>query len=91
MSEPDTGVIKYSVRSVDFEGIIDFTVYLDADVRNEDANYGKKFWKEVSREINADYGFIVARTMKTDFHVATGMCFTLIKNGKKSQCKFLSN
>jgi maltose phosphorylase len=83
MSEPDTGVIKYSVRSLDFEGIIDFTVYLDADVRNEDANYGKKFWKEVSREINKEYGFIVARTMKTDFHVATGMCFTLLKNGKE--------
>jgi maltose phosphorylase len=83
MSEPDIGVIKYSVRSVDFEGIIDFTVYLDADVRNEDANYGKKFWKEVSREINKESGTIVSRTMKTDFHVATGMCFSLFKNGKE--------
>jgi maltose phosphorylase len=83
MSEPDTGVIKYSVRSVDFEGLIDFTVYLDADVRNKDANYGKKFWKEVSREINKEYGLIVTRTMKTDFHVATGMRFTLFKNGKE--------
>jgi maltose phosphorylase len=83
MSEPDIGVIKYSVRSVDFEGIIDFTVYLDADVRNEDANYGKKFWKEVSSEINEESGTIVARTMKTDFHVATGMCFSLFKNGKE--------
>jgi maltose phosphorylase len=83
MSEPDIGVIKYSVRSVDFEGIIDFTVYLDADVRNEDANYEKKFWKEVSREINVKSGVIVARTMKTDFHVATGMCFNLFKNGNE--------
>jgi maltose phosphorylase len=83
MSEQDSGVVKLSVRPVDFEGIIDFTVYLDADVRNEDANYGKKFWKEVSREINDDSGVIVARTMKTDFHVATGMCFRLFKNGKE--------
>jgi len=83
MSEPDIGVIKFSVRSVDFEGIIDFTLYLDADVRNEDANYGKKFWKEVSREINKESGTIITRTMKTDFHVATGMCFSLFKNGKE--------
>jgi maltose phosphorylase len=83
MSEPDTGVLKYSIRSGDFEGIIDFTVYLDADVRNEDANYGKKFWREISREINSEHGIIIARTLKTDFHVATGMCFSLLKNGKE--------
>ncbi len=83
MSEPDTGVIKYSICSIDFEGVIDFTVYLDADVRNEDANYGKKFWKEVSREIDAEHGIIIARTLKTDFHVATGMTFILLRNGKE--------
>jgi maltose phosphorylase len=83
MSEPDTGVIRYSLRSIDFEGIIDFNIYLDADVRNEDTNYGKKFWKEVSREINEETGIIVARTMKTDFHVATGMCYEFFRNRKK--------
>ena len=83
MSEPDTGVIKYSVRSNDFEGIIDFNAYLDADVRNEDANYGRTFWREVSRDINEGTGVIVARTMKTDFHVATGMCYSFLKNRKK--------
>ena len=83
MSEPDTGVIRYSIRSIDFEGIIDFNIYLDADVRNEDTNYGKKFWKEVTREINEETGIIVARTMKTDFHVATGMCYEFFRNRKK--------
>jgi maltose phosphorylase len=87
MSEPDAGLIKYSIRSVDFEGTIDFTVYIDADVRNEDANYGKKFWKEVSREISETTGVIVARTMKTDFHVATGMYSGLFKNGKELRVK----
>jgi maltose phosphorylase len=87
MSEPDIGVIKYSIHSVDFEGIIDFNVYLDADVRNEDANYGRKFWKVVTREINDETGVIVARTLKTDFHVATGMCCSFLKNGKKQKMK----
>ena len=83
MSEPDTGVIRYSIRSIDFEGIINFNIYLDANVRNEDTNYGKKFWKEVSREINEETGIIVARTMKTDFHVATGMCYEFFRKRKK--------
>ena len=82
MAEPDLGIIRYSVKSVDFAGMLDFTVYIDADVRNEDTNYGKKFWKEVSREVTAGSGVLTTRTMKTDFHVATGMCFELQRNKK---------
>ncbi|TAL63448.1 MAG: glycoside hydrolase family 65 protein, partial [Bacteroidetes bacterium] len=82
MSEPDIGIIRYSVSSFDFEGILEFTVYIDADVSNEDTNYGEKFWNEVSRGVTAGSGVISARTMKTDFHVSTGMCFELKKNRK---------
>ena len=28
---------------------IDFNVYIDGDVRNEDTNYGEKFWEEVGK------------------------------------------
>lgn len=87
MSEPDIGVISYSVRSVGFEGNIEFDVYIDADVKNEDANYGKKFWKEVSHEIDEKTGVVVTRTMKTGFHVATGMCWSLFKNGREIYVK----
>ena len=87
MSEPDTGVIKYSIRSVNFEGIIDIGVYLDADVRNQDANYGKKFWKEISREIDQETGIIVARTLKTGFDVSTGMCCRLLRNSRELNVK----
>jgi len=87
MSEPDTGVIKYTVRSFDFEGSIDFNIYLDADVRNEDANYGKKFWKEISREADKETGVIVARTLKTGFDVSTGMCFQLFKRNEALKIK----
>jgi maltose phosphorylase len=84
MSEPDIGVIRYSISSIDFDGRIDLNTYIDSDVRNEDANYGKKFWKEVSRVATPGSGIIISRTMKTDFHVATGMCYELIKNEKAS-------
>jgi maltose phosphorylase len=82
MAEPDLGIIRYSVRSVDFSGKLDFTVCIDADVKNEDANYGKKFWKEVKRDVTAGSGFLIARTLKTDFHIATGMCYELEINNK---------
>ncbi len=87
MEEPDLGIIRYAVKSLDFTGELNFTVYINADVRNEDTNYGKKFWKEISREITSGSGFITTRTMKTDFHVATGMCFKLEKNKKSVTLK----
>jgi maltose phosphorylase len=87
MSEPDAGLIRYSIRSVDFEGTLGFNVYIDSDVRNEDANYGKKFWKEVAREAAAGMGIIISRTMKTDFHIATGMCYEMIRNNKRLTVK----
>jgi maltose phosphorylase len=73
MSEPDLGIVRYSVKSVDLDGTIEFNSYIDSDVRNEDANYGKKFWTELERASSAGTGIIISRTMKTDFHVATGM------------------
>jgi maltose phosphorylase len=87
MSEPDAGLIRYSVHSDSFEGSIEFKVYIDADVQNEDANYGRKFWKEVTRSIDQEEGIIIARTLKTDFHVATGMRFKLLKNQKVESVK----
>lgn len=87
MSEPDAGIVRYSIKSIDFEGVVDFNVYLDSDVRNEDANYGKKFWKEVRREAAAGLGILISRTMETDFHVATGMCYEMHKNNKAISVK----
>jgi len=80
MAEPDLGIIRYSLKPENFKASIQFTVYLDADVRNEDTNYGKKFWKEVNHEIVDGKGILTARTMKTDFHVALGMRYLLVKN-----------
>ncbi len=82
MAEPDLGIIRYSVRSVNFQGAINITGYINADVSNEDTNYGKKFWKEINREVTNESGVLTARTLKTDFDVATGMCYELYMNKK---------
>lgn len=82
MAEPDLGTIRYSVKPDNFKGTVYYNVYLDADVRNEDTNYGKKFWKEVSREAGPGQAIITSRTMKTDFHVSVGMRYILLKEDK---------
>jgi maltose phosphorylase len=80
MAEPDLGIIRYSVRSVDYNGSLEFNVYIDGDVKNQDTNYGEKFWEEVSKDIRGNTGVLITRTLKTDFHVATGMSFEFHKS-----------
>jgi maltose phosphorylase len=82
MAEPDLGVIRFSVKSIDFEGTINYTIYIDGDVKNQDTNYGEKFWAEVGKEINDDNGILVTSTLKTDFHVATGMIFEFLRDNR---------
>ena len=35
MAEPDLGLIRYRVNPENFKGEAEFTVYIDADVRNQ--------------------------------------------------------
>ena len=83
MAEPDLGLIRYRVNPENFKGEAEFTVYIDADVRNQDTNYGEKFWKDSNHFAGSGEGVLTAKTLKTDFHVSFGMRFTLHRNGKK--------
>lgn len=84
MAEPDLGVIKYEVKPLDFEGTAEFSIYLDGNVRNEDANYGESFWENGYNHSEKGYGIITSKTLKTDFEVATGMRYIIQKNGKEA-------
>ena len=78
----ELGAISYSVKSLNFDGMVTVSPYIDLDVKNEDANYNEKFWDEVSKEIAPWWGYIVGKTKKLDFHVCTGMRFKIEVNGK---------
>ncbi|HBH84435.1 MAG: maltose phosphorylase [Bacteroidetes bacterium GWE2_41_25] len=82
MADNDLGIIRYSVKSLDFDGSAEFNIYLDGDVRNEDTNYREKFWKDVFNIAESGAGIITSATLKTDFHVTTGMRYVIHKNGK---------
>jgi maltose phosphorylase len=82
MAEQDLGIIRYSILAENFSGSLEYKVYIDADVRNEDSNYGEKFWEPVNHESAAGFGIITAKTLKSNFNVTTGMCWQLFRNKK---------
>lgn len=81
MADDETGAIKYTLTPLNFSGAITLTPSIDGDVVNKDSNYDEKFWDEVSKATQTDGGYIVMRTKKTGFVVATGMKFNILQGG----------
>ncbi len=75
------GVLRYSIKALNFSGEIKVTPYLDGDVFNEDSNYNEKFWIETEKKIDGREGFLTLETLKTKFRICTGMHFKILKNG----------
>ncbi|WP_299899172.1 glycoside hydrolase family 65 protein [uncultured Aquimarina sp.] len=78
----EVGAIKYEVTPLNEEAVVSFKPYIDAGITNEDSNWDDKFWDtyEVSHKGNA--AFISSKTMKTEFHVCTGMLNQLFLDGE---------
>ena len=66
LARRELGVVKYAVTPLNRAVAITFSPYIDADVRNTDANYDEKFWEEVSTDADA----VQSRTRKSGFEVA---------------------
>ena len=69
MARAELGAIKYSVTPLEKEARVEFRPFIDADVRNEDANYNETFWEEVSKTDDS----VTMRTLKTGFEVCWAM------------------
>lgn len=80
--DDEAGAIEYAITPLNFAGEITCSPYVDFDVENEDSNYGEKFWEEVSKGADEEWGYVTASTKKTDFHVCTAMRFEVHKDGK---------
>lgn len=77
----EVGAIKYAVTPLNFSGAIIFEPYLDAGILNEDTNYDEFFWEILQKEEGKNEAFIVSKTLKTNFHVCTGMKMNFTLNG----------
>jgi maltose phosphorylase len=82
MANPEIGVIKYSVQSVNFTGELTFTPYIDGDVKNEDSNYNEKFWNILDVEASEGQGYLISQTKKLDFVACFGMQLQINHNNK---------
>lgn len=69
----ELGVIRYSVTPVNRAAEITFSPYIDADVRNADANYDEKFWELVQTDADVTQ----SRTRKSGFEVAWAQAVVL--------------
>ncbi|MEN8124294.1 MAG: glycoside hydrolase family 65 protein [Bacteroidota bacterium] len=69
----EVGAIKYSITPINFSGEIEFIPYIDAGIVNEDSNYDEYFWEILQIEKEKNEAYILSKTLKTEFHVCTGM------------------
>lgn len=77
----ELGVIKYDITPINGDTTIVFAPYIDAGVKNEDANWEEKFWEPLDVQHNGNSAFVTARTFKTHFNVATYMHNSILMNG----------
>ena len=80
----ELGVINYEVKALNQDAKIVFKPYVDAGITNEDTNWDNKFWDILEIKNKQNSGFIVSRTLKTNFTACTFMHNTFVANGKIS-------
>ncbi len=80
--DDESGVIRYSITPLNFDGKITLTPFVDGDIKNKDANYDDKFWDEVHKETSFAEGYVELVTKKTGFHVVTGQRFEIFQDGQ---------
>jgi maltose phosphorylase len=78
----EVGAIQYSVTPINSDATIKYVPYLDAGIKNEDANWEEKFWETIQVKEENNQAFIVAKTLKTDFYACTFMQTELRLNDK---------
>ena len=82
MTRSEIGVIKYSIKLLNFSGKLEVSPYLDGNVVNCDSNYDETFWDEISKDVKPYEAYVMLKTKKLDFHICTSMTFELTKNGE---------
>ncbi|MCB2360063.1 family 65 glycosyl hydrolase domain-containing protein [Clostridium estertheticum] len=82
MTRSEIGVIRYSIRLLNFSGKLEVSPYLDGNVVNCDSNYDETFWDEISKGVKPYEAYVMLKTKKLDFHICTSMTFEITKNGE---------
>ncbi len=89
MVDDEVAVIRYSVTPLNFSGKLDFRVYIDGDIINQDSNYDEKFWAEVNKSTSNSEAHVTLATKKLDFQVCTAQKIFVTQDGGNAE--FTSN
>ncbi|MFP9100089.1 glycoside hydrolase family 65 protein [Flavobacterium sp. RHBU_24] len=81
----ELGAIKYEITPLNRAAQITFSPYVDAGVKNMDANWEETFWEPIDVQYSANEGFVTARTFKTGFGAAAFMHNNILLNGNDTQ------
>ena len=83
LDSDELGVIHYEITPLNQKATIVYKPYVDAGVKNEDANWEEKFWEPIETKYSNNEAYVVARTFKTHFNVATFMHNTIFLNDQE--------
>ncbi len=86
MKRDEIGAIRYTIQSVDFNGTVAFTPFIDGNVVNRDSNYGEHFWEMEGAEAQPDSAWLKARTRKSGFVACMTMGYTLENGNRPVSC-----
>lgn len=84
----ELGVIDYKIQVLSGGAKIILKPYLDAGITNTDANWEEKFWKTLEVKTEDQQGFIISKTLKTEFHTCTFMQSLISLNNEKVETQF---
>ena len=82
MADVETAHMRYAIDVLAGEGTIELSARLDANVRNEDANWEEQFWNIESLEGDDNGAHLVVSTRKTQFHVGHAMEVSAMCDGR---------
>ena len=84
----ELGAIDYRVEVLNQAATITFTPYLDSGITNLDANWEERFWETLEIKDDEHQGFIISKTLKTEFHACTFMQSEILLNDKNIHANF---
>ena len=86
MKEKELGAIRYRLKSLNFNGQVKITSFIDGEVRNEDSNYDESFWLEVDKNADGQEAYLLMETKKTGFWVCHGIATRIFRNDEELFC-----
>jgi len=69
LARTELGVMRYRVKVLYGAAQVELIPHIDADVKNEDAHYGERFWDLVEESSTPLSQWVTMRTKKTNFWV----------------------